>query len=155
MLGEVALARHRRCDLYVRRLFRPQPVAQCVEDRPLAEASHTSCIVGRQVLGTRNERADAELLGERVAQAVQPSECSRIATPTVTIAAGVTNDQKPAAEYLILAGLTRRHTAAAAGDRRRGGRARDGDEDGEKRNSILRALNRPSHHVPLLVESIA
>src|SRR6267378_4081826 len=106
MQRKIALPGNRRRYLDVRRLLRPQPITQRVEELSLAETSGTGRVVRREILGTRSERADFELLDLRIPNAVEPSERRRIRPAAMAVAARVSDDEEPAVRYLILGCLT-------------------------------------------------
>src|SRR6267378_2716035 len=106
MQWKIALTGNNRRYVDVRSLLRPQPITQRVEDLPLSEASGPGCVVGREILGTRSEGADLELLNLPIPNAIEPSERRRIRPAAMAVAAGVSGDEEPAMRDLVLSRLT-------------------------------------------------
>src|SRR2546423_5880145 len=128
MQREIALPGNRRRYVDVRRLLRPQPIPQRVEDLSLGEAPGSGCVVGSQILSASLEWPDLKLAYQCVPHTIQPPNPSRIRiAATMASAARVRQDDKPAVRYLILRRLTGLHVTAAHVRRRRS-RASSHDE---------------------------
>src|SRR2546430_14511015 len=120
MQREIPLTRRRRRNLDIGRLFRSQPVAQRVEDLALREAAGARRHIRREILRTRDEGANVELL-DGVAHTVQPTRGGWVRSATVTIAAGVADNQKTAVGDLVLTRLIKLHLASRSAGGERGG----------------------------------
>jgi hypothetical protein len=97
MEWKIALSGNRRRYVDVRRLLRPQPVTHRVEELPLSEPSDPGGVVRSDVLGTRGEWTDLELLDLRNPNAIEPSKRRRIRPTAMAVAARVTDNEEPAA----------------------------------------------------------